>query len=737
MSERQFGGKIGVTTSDSVPWWPSPELPHTTNVLLVVFDDTGWSDFGCFGSEISTPAINELARNGLRYTNFHVTPLCSPTRASLMTGRNHHAVGMRFLADTDTGFPNSRGRVDPSVPMIPQLLRERGYGTYLAGKWHLTPAHEITPAGPFGNWPLGRGFDRFYGFLGGCVDQYSPELCCDNHQLTPPRRDDYHLSEDLVENAVAFLCEHVTYRAGAPFFLELAFGATHAPFQAPRNYIEKYIDVFSKGWDKTREDRLARQIDSGLVPPNTLLTAANPGVPPWDSLSADEQRLYVNLQAAFAGFLEHADAQLGRLMAALTRLGLVDDTLVIVLSDNGASREGGRHGAVDVNAAYSGVEQSISDQLKQLTRIGLNDGPAHYPEGWAMAGNTPFRRYKQYVDLGGVRSPLIISWPKGIPARGEIRTQFAHVVDIAPTIATLLGVKVDCEFDGISIDATIADPESRSPRAAQYWEMLGHRAIWHDGWKAVTEHSAGTKFEDDNWRLYNTTMDFSEVHDLATVSPERLVDLQSLWWREATRFGVLPLDDRSLVELLQLKTPVAHSSRSRIVLRPNQAHVPATMLLGGSDRSFVITAQLRNRSNDDDGVLFSSGGASSGYVFYVLDGHLAFEHVALGMRTVCISEQEIPLGDNVLTCSIAHHSDRSAAVRLFVNGQLVGTTVILQTLLHLSFWGIDVGRDRASSVSQAYQGEFPFSPTVLEYVTLSFSEAHNVTDLADEVEGVE
>lgn len=354
-----------------------------------------------------------------------------------------------------------------------------------------------------------------------------------------------------------------------------------------------------------------------------------------------------------------------------------------------------------------------------------------------MAGNTPFRRYKQYVDLGGVRSPLVISWPKGIAARGEIRTQFTHVIDITPTIAKLLGVEAPCRFDGVPIDATMSDRDAPAPRDVQYWEMLGHRAIWRSGWKAVTEHVAGTKFDDDDWRLYDTTSDFSEVHDLAASHAERLEELQKLWWREARRNGVLPLDDRSLVELLQLKTPVAHASRSRIVLRPNQAHVPGTMLLGGSDRSLRITAVLRNRAKHDEGVLLASGGTSSGYVFYVQNGHLAFEHVALDERTVCSSKGALPVGDCELACSIGRHSDRSADVRIFANGQLLGTALIPRTLLHLSFWGIDVGRDRAGSVSRAYSGEFPFSPSVLESVTLDFSEPYHVEDLSEEIEGVE
>ncbi|MGH7736914.1 MAG: arylsulfatase [Candidatus Tyrphobacter sp.] len=737
MPHAKFGGTIRTTATASLPWWPPAEPMSSPNVLMVVLDDTGWSDLGCFGSEIATPAMDRLAYNGLRYTNFHVTPLCSPTRASLLTGRNHHAIGMRFLSDTDTGFPNSRGRVDRSVPMLPKMLRDRGYGTYLAGKWHLTPAHEITPAGPFEDWPLGRGFDRFYGFLGGCVDQYSPELCRDNHQVTPPRREDYHLSEDIVENALAFLLEHVTYRTQKPFFLELAFGATHAPFQAPQEYIAKYAQVFAKGWDETRDLRLERQIAAGLVPAGTSLTERNPGVPAWSELSVDERTLYAHLQAAFAGFLEHADAQLGRLIEGLSRLGLSDDTIVIVLSDNGASREGGRNGAVDVNAPYSGVHEAVREQLPRLARIGSRNGPAHYPEGWGMAGNTPFRRYKQYVDLGGIRSPLIVSWPKGITARNEIRTQFVHAIDIVPTLLEMLGIERRYRLDGASIGRSLADPSAPAARETQYWEMLGHRALWRSGWKAVTEHVAGADFANDRWRLYDTKKDFSEARDLAAAHSGRLRRMQRRWWREARRNGVLPLDDRPLADLLALSTPLALSKRSALTLRPLQEHVPATTLLGGSDRSLRITAVLKHRTKHDEGVLLASGGDGSGYVLYVLDNRLVFEHVVLGVRTTCASDLSVPEGDCSLRCSIDPRENRSADVRLFVNGELAAAARIPRTLLHLSFWGIDVGRDRATPVSTAYPAEFPFSPHVLERVTIEFPGGAPAERLAEEVRGVE
>ncbi|KUL55383.1 hypothetical protein ADL22_00350 [Streptomyces sp. NRRL F-4489] len=733
-----FPGRIGRTVAESTPWWPAaaPDGPAGPNVLAVVLDDTGWADFGCFGSEIHTPTIDALAGRGLRYTDFHVTPLCSPTRAALLTGRNHHAIGMRFLADTDTGFPNSRGRVDPDVPMLPELLRAQGYGTYLVGKWHLAPLHEVTPAGPHHNWPLGRGFDRFYGFLDGCTDQYAPELYEDNHPVTPPADPGYHLSEDLADRAIGYVSDHVAFRAGQPFFLQLAFGATHAPFQAPRAYIDPYLPVFEKGWDRTRADRLRRQIDLGVAPPGTELAPRNPGVAPWDALDEDRRRLYTHLQAAYAGFLEHADAQLGRLVAALDRLGQLDNTLVLVLSDNGASREGGPDGAVDINGPYGGSRQDVATQLTRLDRIGGPDGPAHYPEGWAMAGNTPFRRYKQYVDLGGVRSPLVVSWPAGIPARGEVRTQFVHAIDVAPTVLDVIGA-TSVATDGRSAAATFTDPEAPAPRDTQYWEMLGHRAVWHRGWKAVTEHRQGVPYEDDTWRLYDTTTDFSECHDLAAAHPERLAALRELWWREAEANQVLPLDDRSLAELLGLRPPHGLAGRRRLELRPGHGHVPISSLVTGTDRSMRITARLRGRRPDDEGVLLASGSCQGGYVLYLRNGRLAFEHHALGERVVCRADTEAPTGDCAVGFTLSRAGDRSAEVTLVQAGRTVGKAAIPVTSPHLSFWGLDAGRDPVSQVSSAYEGEFPFPADVLDAVTLDFLGASTPEEVAEAIESKE
>ncbi|WP_033289721.1 arylsulfatase [Amycolatopsis jejuensis] len=723
MTDPAFAGKIGTTVAESTPWWPPAPSRDATrpNVLLVVLDDTGWSDFGCFGSEIATPAIDALAANGLRFTNFHVTPLCSPTRAALLTGRNHHAVGMRFLADTDTGFPNSRGSVRPDVELLPQILRTNGYGTYLAGKWHLAPLHEITPAGPHHNWPLARGFDRYYGFLDGCTDQYEPELFEDNHQIPVPRREGYHLSEDLADHAITFVRDHTTFRPESPFFLQLAFGATHAPFQAPKEYIEKYTEIFAKGWDRTRHDRLHRQIDLGLVPAGTTLTERNDGVRGWDDLGEDEQLLFTHLQAAFAGFLEHADAQLGRVLDALGELGVLDDTIVLVLSDNGASREGGPTGDVDTNAPYSGVRREVREQLALLDDIGGPAGGAHYPEGWAMAGNTPFRRYKQFVDLGGVRSPLVVSRP-GSGARG-IRNQFVHAVDVAPTLLDLLHLDPGTAMDGESVAAAFTDPGAKAGRTTQYWETLGHRAVWHDGWKAVTAHETGTPYEQDTWRLYDTRADFSESVDRASAEPGKLRELQQLWWREAGRNDVFPLDDRPLRDLISERGPIGLYAEKTITLRPGQSHLPFSSAVTGSNRDVDVVAHLTGTA---DGILLSSGNAQGGYLLYLHNGQLIFEHRHLQDHVLVNAPLPAPgpAGFRLRT-----DDDGSADVVLFAAGEALAHGRIPRTSAHLSFWGLDVAQVPGSTFSNRFTPPFALPEKVLDRIEIT---VHPATDDLDD-----
>lgn len=714
-----FPGKIGMTVQDSVPWWPEAARDASVpNIVTILLDDTGWSDLGCFGSEIRTPNIDALAKNGLRYTNFHVTPMCSPTRASFLTGRNHHAVGMRSLADTDTGFPSGRGAVRPDVPLLSERLRDRGFGTYMVGKWHLTPAHEITPAGPFKDWPANRGFDRYYGFLGGCTDHYTPELIQDNHCIDPPEGEGYHLSEDLVDQAIVYLRDHVAFRKNDPTFLNLCFGATHAPIQVDRSYIDPYVPIFEKGWDQTRADRLERQKALGLVPPDTELVPRNPEVPPWDTLDDDAKRLYVRLQAAYAGFLEHADAQIGRLVAELEKLGLLENTIIVVFSDNGASREGDEHGAVDVNAPYSGAPESVAEMIGRLDDIGGPNGPAHYPQGWAMAGNTPFRRYKQFVELGGVRSPLVVSWKGGIKAKGERRDQFLHVVDLAPTLMHLTKAGSPRGFDGASFTGTLNDPAAPAPRRVQYWEMFGRRAVYADGWKAVAEHEKGDDYDHDNWHLYDTRNDFSECHDLANSNPEKLAELKEIWWAEAKANDVMPLDDRTLVDILSMRQPGGLMSEHEIVLRPGQGHIAQVSMVTASERSMEITAHFTRALEGVEGVLLSSGEDLGGYSFFIKEGKLVFEHVRIGKRST--TEAALPAGVSRCTAVLHVHDDKSADIRLFADRKPLAQGRIDHISGHLSFFGIDVGRDVGRSVSHAYARPFAFPPDLLDRVVLRY-----------------
>lgn len=693
-----FRGSVGTTVADSVPWWPEPTTTPRRNLVVVILDDTGWSDLGCFGSEIATPHIDALAHNGVRYSNFHVTPLCSPTRASFLTGKNNHAVGMRFLADTDTGFPNSRGSVRAGTPVLPQVLREQGYGTYLVGKWHLAPLHEITPAGPHGNWPLALGFDRYYGFLDGCTDQYEPELYEDNHAVPTPTRDGYHLSEDLVDRSISYLRDHLSFRPNDPFYLQVAFGATHAPFQAPRAFIDKYLDEFAKGWDQTRRERLARQILTGVVPSGTPLTERNEGVSAWEELTDVEREVFTHLQSAFAGFLEHTDAQIGRLLNALEEFGQTDDTVFALFSDNGASREGGPTGDVDTNGPYSGIRRPAAAMVGELDRVGSVTGGAHYPEGWAMAGNTPFRRYKQFVDLGGVRSPLVISTPE--TSRAAVRTQFMHVVDLAPTLYDLIGATAPDGMDGESLAESIVDATAPVGRTTQYWETLGHRAIWHDGWRAVTAHEVGAPYADDTWRLYDTRTDFAEARDVAAEHPDVLRRLQDLWWQEAGRHDVLPLDDRPLRVLIELAGPHGLIAQDRLELRPGQSHVPGATGVTGSHRTLTVRARLAADVSALTGTILSSGNAQGGYFLSVQGGVLRFEHKLLDTHLALVGDRPIPPDAQTVGFTLHAAEDRRARVRLTIDDVPASDELVIPTSSsHLSFWGLDVGAGVVSGFS--------------------------------------
>ncbi|MEU8144403.1 arylsulfatase [Nonomuraea sp. NPDC048901] len=717
-----FHGKIGMTYEESTPWWPEPQaLPEDTpNVVIIVLDDVGFSDLGCFGSDIDTPAMDALAAGGLRYTNFHTTTLCSPTRAALLTGRNHHSVGMRMLSNFDTGFPSGRGRITRAAATLSEVLRDSGFNTMAVGKWHLAPMEQTTASGPYTQWPLSRGFERYYGFLEAETDSFYPELFYDNHAVAPPKspEEGYHLSEDLVDRAIEFITDQTSVTPDKPFFLYLGFGAAHAPHQAPREYLEKYRGRFDHGWDAERATRHARQIERGILPPGTELAPRNPGVVPFDELSDDEKKLSVRLQEAYAAMVDHTDHHIGRLMEFLERMGRMENTITILLSDNGASQEGGQKGSLNPTAFQNGVPEDLEEMVARIDEIGTTRAHSNYPWGWAQAGNTPFKRYKQNTHEGGVRCPLIVRWPRGLPRTDEIRQQFHHVTDIVPTLFELLGLRAPAVYNGIpqlpihgvSMAYTFDSPTEPTRKEAQYFEMFGHRAVWHDGWKAVAFHQRGTPFDADRWELYHHDTDFSECNDLAQARPEQLEKMVSRFWAEAGKYDVLPLDDQGFAYRAKIPRPGSPRMRTTFTYYPGMAHLPGAAVPPVMNRGHRITAFVDRTTAADEGVLVSLGNISSGYVLYVKDNRLVYEYNFLGTRYAVTSAEDLPIGPAELTFEFVKTGDMRGVGHLYVSGKPVGTEAIARVLPHFLGWqGLDIGRDTLSPSSPNYDGEFAFT----------------------------
>ena len=675
-SGEPFEGSIGRTIYESEPWWPTmPTGSGKPNVVLIVLDDTGFSHFGCYGSTIETPNIDRLAGNGLRYVNFHTTALCSPTRACLLTGRNHHAVGMRGVSNMDTGFPNMRGFLPRSAATLADVLRGAGYGTYVTGKWHLTPMRECSAAGPFHNWPLQRGFDRFYGFMQGETDQFYPELTSDNHHIEAPAlpEEGYHVSEDIVDRSINMVRDQVSLVPERPFFLYVAFGATHSPHQAPDAYREKYRGKFDSGWDVVRADWYARQKELGIISQDTDLAPLNPGVRPWDELTENEQKFAARLQEAFAAQLDHTDAQIGRLVAFLDELDQLDNTLLIVMSDNGASQEGGPSGVFDEMKWFNGMIEDVDEAVKRLDDIGGPESHSNIPWGWAQVGNTPLKFYKQNTHGGGVRDPLIIHWPKGINGDGSIRRSFCHAIDVMPTILELTGTEAPQEFNGVaqmplhgaSLVPTLSSTDATPARTVQYFEMLSHRGIWQDGWKAVVRHVSGTSWDDDDkWELYHLDKDFSESHDLAADQPERLEAMIELWWEEARKHGVLPLDDRPAAQTFRAaRRPGLPTNRDRFVYHPPVSHIVSDACPSAA-RGWTTEVELVHPEEGGDGALVNRGTLNSGFGLYILGGKLHFDYNCFHIHTKVVAPQALTSGDHVVGVQVERLQDRRATVRL-------------------------------------------------------------------------
>lgn len=720
----------------SQPVRPAKDAP---NVVVILLDDLGFGQFGCYGSDIATPAIDRLAAGGLRYNRFHVTALCSPTRAALLTGRNHHAVGMGFLADLPTTHPGYSARIPRSAAALPRLLRDAGYSTLAAGKWHLVPRGQRSDAGPFEQWPLGLGFERYYGFLRGDANQWAPELVRDNSFVEPPARPEqgYHLTEDLADEAIRMVLNQQAGSPGKPLFLYFATGAMHSPHHVERSWADAYSGRFDRGWDQWRDELFARQRDSGVVPTHTTLTPRPSWVPAWDELSADERRLYARMHEVYAGFLSHTDAQIGRIVDALERIGQLDNTLIFVLSDNGASAEGGVSGTVNEHRFTHRVRDNLADNLQRLDDWGGTENYPHYAWGWAWAGNTPFRLWKRYTWLGGTRVPFIAHWPNRIREGGAVRGQFAHAIDLLPTVLDACGVSAPESVDGVaqspiqgaSLLPSFTDSAAPNPRSVQYFEMLGSRAIFADGWKATTDHVSkglmdedlllpGSRdFDQDQWSLFNLDEDFSEAHDLAGEHRDVLERLKEQWSAEAEANNVLPLFD-SLVGRLSAFAPPAYPIGQRVTLYPQAGPVSdeaIPMLAGGGH----IVADVEVTESTPSGVLFALGDRNGGLAAYVLDGRLTLALALPGETLRLQAGQQLSPGRHLLglVLRLAHGGVRVEAV---VDGEVVAGASSEHTLPFVYQHGgthLTLGYDRGLPVSDDYRPPFAWNG-ILHTVTV-------------------
>lgn len=701
--------------SQTPPSWPGEvEAPKgTPNIVYCVFDDVGYSDFGCYGSEIATPNIDALAANGLRYTNFHTTSLCSPTRASLLTGRNHHAVGMGTLANWDMGYDGYRGAISRNAAMLPEVLRGSGFNSYAIGKWHLTPMHHTGPAGPFDQWPTQRGFDRFYGFMDGAMNQWDPFLTEDNHHINKPDDPNYHLTVDLVDKAINLITSQKSLAPDKPFFTYLAFGAGHSPHHVPKDMIDAYVPVFEKGWDVTRAERMERQKKMGIIPADTALPERNPGVRAWDEIPEDERRLFVRFQAAFAAMVTHTDTQIGRLVSALERIGQMDNTIFIVMSDNGASQEGSPFGTMHQGRYFERAPMTLEQSLSLIDEIGETQWFNNYPLGWAMAGNTPCKFYKQNTHGGGVRDPFVLHWPARITgdSRGTLRHQFHHVSDVTPTIMSLVGVSMPSTVNGIEqmpihgtpMDYTIDSPDAPTRKKVQHFEMLGHRGIVADGWKAVTYHRPRTSMDDDVWELYDLNNDFSETVNLAESNPDKLNELIDLWWEEAEKYKVLPVDDGTGRRNVR-------PSPNHFRLWPGLERVPLDAAPQTANCSFSISASVTVPAGGCEGVLMAAGDHWGGYSLYVKDNAPCFYYHFPLEPVEVTSNAKLSPGDHTITWTLTKIDRFAAKGELAIDGALVGTVDIPRIIRGwMPFNGMDVGRNNGQPVSPSYVSPFPFT----------------------------
>ncbi|MCP9275402.1 arylsulfatase [Mycolicibacterium arenosum] len=762
----EFQGRIELDIRDSEPDWgpyAAPTAPDDApNVLYLVWDDTGIATWDCFGGLVEMPAMTRLAERGVRLSQFHTTALCSPTRASLLTGRNATTVGMATIEEFTDGFPNCNGRVPADTAMLSEVLAERGWNTYCVGKWHLTPLEESNLAATKRHWPLSRGFERFYGFMGGETDQWYPDLVYDNHPVAPPAspEDGYHLSKDLADKTIEFIRDAKVIAPDKPWFSYVCPGAGHAPHHVFKEWADKYAGVFDMGYEAYRDIVLENQKRLGIVPPDTEMSPMNPyldvkgpngedwpfqdTVRPWDSLNDEEKRLFSRMAEVFAGFLSYTDAQIGRILDYLEESGQLDNTIIVTISDNGASGEGGPNGSVNEGKFFNGYIDTVEESLRYYDNLGGPETFNHYPIGWAMAFNTPYKLFKRYASHeGGIADTAIISWPKGIKAHGEVRDNYVNVCDVTPTIYDLLGIDPPDEvggiaqkpLDGISFKAALDDAAADTGKKTQFYAMLGTRGIWHDGWFANTLHAATpsgwSHFDKDRWELFHIEADRSQCHDLAAEQPEKLKELIDLWFAEAGKYNGLPLSDLNIMETISRYRPYLTGDRQNFVYYPGSAEVGSGAAVELKGQSYSIMVDLEVDTTGAEGVLFKHGAGHGGHVLFVQDGRLQYVYNFLGEEEQLIAAPDpIPLGHHVFGVSYARTGTVEGShtplgeVSLHIDDAVVATRSDVRTqpgTFGISGATFAVGRNEGQPVSRKYKAPFRFTGGTIAKVVVDIS----------------
>ncbi|REJ74113.1 MAG: arylsulfatase [Planctomycetota bacterium] len=739
--EPPFQGKIGLTYKDSTPVKPQLKIPQNfgiedaPNILLVLIDDCGFGQMGTFGGGIPTPALDRVAENGLRYTRFHTTALCSPTRAALLTGRNHHSVGSGVIGEAGTGFPGYSGIIPGSAATFAEILREYGYMNAWFGKNHNVPDWETSIVGPFDRWAGDLGFDYFYGFVGGDTDQFSPALVENKKRLEPPKTNEdgspYHFTTDIADHAIRMMRASKAVAPQRPFFVYFATGATHAPHQVPEEWIEKFKGRFDDGWDVYREETFERQKKMGIIPPDTKLTARPDSLQAWDSLPEDEKKVYARMMEVFAAFTAHTDHEVGRLLDTIDDMGESDNTIVIYMAgDNGSSAEGGLNGLLNEMTFFNGIPEPLEMKLEAIDTLGSAKHYNHFPAAWAHAMDTPFQWTKQIAShFGGTRNGVAISWPSRIKAKGEIRDQFHHVIDIAPTILEVIGIEAPSQFNGIaqkpiegvSMAYTFDDADAEDRRTTQYFEMLGNQGMYHDGWMISAIRGEPWVSEPPPvdllnmpWELYHVEEDFSQANDLAEEHPEKLEELVKLFFAEAARYQVLPLDGRKTERLNVDNRPSLTQGRTTFTY-PNLLRLPEGAAPDLKHKSHEIIADVTIPEDGAEGMLLTQGGRFAGYGLYVKDGKLVYHYNLAGVeRYTVTSDKPVPSGDVKLRVVYKSDADKpfaGADVTLYVDDQQVGSGRVEKSIPNRVTLDetLDTGFDTGTPVSEDFEVPFKFT----------------------------